>query len=169
MSDALALAEEIEELASMIERVAAPVGRAIDAVAFAGAPPRIVTFEAIDRAIHAAITTEPQKEESLEPIRYCDRLVVGEDLEEDFELTSQELLEGAAYSMRGAAETLRARGPVEAAPDVEPVRAIARYIVFHVVTAAQLVGQQLLVVDLASAIGADPVPLPGQLAGDGSA
>lgn len=169
MSLALSVSKEIEALASAIERIAAPVGRAIDEVAFDWAPPRVVTFEAIERAIHARLLGVPQPDEKLEPIRYCDQVVVGEGSFDDFELTSEELLRATADCMRGAAEKLITDPPEEAAQNAAPVRAIARYLVYNIVAFAQLVGEQLLVLELARAIGADPVPLPDQLWGGGSA
>ena len=53
--------------------------------------------------------------------------------------------------------------------EAEAADAIARELAFHVVFAAWLVREQLLVVDLALALGIDPVPLPSLLGGGGDA
>lgn len=171
MSEPLAVSERIEALASAMAEVAAPVGRTIDRVAFGEVPPRVVTFERIDQGIHQRLLGETQPEENLESVRYCDGLVVGEDYEddEDFELTSEGLILAAADCIRGAAEKLASLPPEEAPKMEEAVQGIARFIVYTVVMFAQLVGEQLLVVELAQAIGVDPVPLADHLPGGGEA
>lgn len=71
--------------------------------------------------------------------------------------------------IRRAGASLPTEAGAEAALDAEAARSASRSLAFHVVSAAWLMREQLLVVDLALALGIDPIPVPSDLRGGGDA
>lgn len=156
--------ETLETIAGHIAQIAAPLAKSIDTVAFGGDPPRVVTFSAIDAAVHRGHRPGPHRAEIIENIAYVDSVLFRDDAPDDADFGTFELIDGVAEIIRDAAERVATNEE-----DAEDADAIARMLAVQVVFAAWLVREQLLVVDLALALGIDPVPLPSLLGGGGDA
>lgn len=152
-----------------VARVATPLAKAIDAVAFAGEPPRVVTFRAIDEAIHRGLPPGPDRAEMIDHIEYADSLLFPKGPPDDVDIDSFMLIDGVARVTRNLAEKLAGRTDPEAEDDAELARELSHTVALQVVFSAWLVREQLLVVDLATALGADPIPIPSDLRGGGEA
>ncbi len=163
MADTTEVLETLDTIAANIARIADPLAKSIDAVAFGGDPPRVVTFRAIDEATHRGHPPGPHRAEMIENVEHADSLIFPRGVPDDIDIGSFRLIDGIAQVIRKAAKRVTNGSEAEAAD------AIARELAFHVVFAAWLVREQLLVVDLALALGIDPVPLPSLLGGGGDA
>jgi hypothetical protein len=161
MTDAAEVVETLETIAGHIAQVAAPLAKSIDAVAFGGDPPRVVTFLAIDEATHRGHPPGPNRAEMIENIEYADGLLFPRGAPDDIDIGSFRLIDGVAQVIRKVATKITGESEAEAADTMS--RALAVQVVF----AAWLVREQLLVVDLALALDIDPIPLPSLLNGGG--
>jgi hypothetical protein len=75
MTDTTQIAETLETIAGHIAQIAAPLAKTIDTVAFGGDPPRVVTFSAIDEAVHRGHRPGPHRAEIIENIAYVDSVL----------------------------------------------------------------------------------------------
>lgn len=157
--------EQLETIATHIERIAVPLAMLIDERAFGGEPPSAVSFERID----AAVRRTPPPAELADTVRYLDGVLVSSGVLAREQVGSFGLLDSVVRIIRRSAERLPERSGEDARLDAEAAQGAAHAFAFQVVATAWLLRAQLLVVDLALAIGIDPVPLPEDLKGGGDA
>lgn len=165
MLDTDQVRREVDRIANLIEDISEPLARSIDTKLFAGEPPKVVTLEAID----AKARLTPQREEVIQSIRYFDGVLLSSGILDGEEVGSLDLLRGIASMIRRAAASLPTESGDEVALNAEAARSASRSLAFQLVSAAWLMREQLLVVDLALALGIDPIPSPSDLQGGGDA
>lgn len=169
MPDPTAVAKELETLSDHITRIARPLARRIDEVAFGGHPPRVVTFLKIDEAMHRGHRPGPHRAEMIENIKYADSLLFPEGEPADLDIDSFRLVDGVAQVIRKVARQITGTTGPDAENDAQDALEMSKMLAIQVLFAAWLLREQLLVVDLATALGADPIPMPSRLKGGGEA
>lgn len=170
------LAPSGAEAAALLARMAAETRRITPALVdlierdlFGGAPPARVSFLAIQTRIDERLYGDDVPERARDVHRMIgetDALLLPED---DDPFSALELLEATAEALENASEKLLALPPEER-DDIGPgVELQGRLVLLNLVAIGQATHHQLLVAEIAAAVGADPVPFPGDLESGGSA
>jgi hypothetical protein len=170
------LAPSGAEAAALLARMAAETRRITPALVelierdlFEGTPPARVSFVAIQAVIDERLTGDgvPARERQVHRmVGETDELLLPED---DDPFSALELLEATAEALENASERLLELSPEErdeAAPEVE---LYSRVLLLNLIAIGHATRHQLLVADIASTIGFDPIPFPGDLESGGSA
>lgn len=164
-----ATAALLEQLGARVAQLAPTLATIVEEEIFEGSPPRRVSFHGIQVAIDAKIYGNPLPPEVAQMhamVADADRLLMPDD---DDPISALELLEGTAESIRTAAAKLLAL-PEHERDEIAPTIEIqSRLYLLGVVSIAHSTRRQLLVADIASAVGLNPIPFPDDLPRGGSA
>lgn len=119
--------------------------------------------------MHRGHRPGPNRAEMIENVEYADRLLFPRGAPEDVDIDSFRLIDGVAQVIRNVAESITGATGPDAENDAKDALAMSKILAANVLFVAWLVREQLLVVDLATALGTDPIPDPSQLTGGGEA
>lgn len=164
------------EAAALLARMAAETRRITPALVelierdlFAGAPPARVSFLAIQTVIDARLYGDDVPQQAREAYRMIgetDELLMPED---DDPFSALELLEITADALENASKKLLSLPPEERDEAAPMVELQGRLLLLNLVAIGQATHHQLLVAEIAAAVGADPVPFPDDLESGGIA
>lgn len=163
-----AIVTQLARVAEELRRITPALVELIERDLFEGEPPARVSFPIIMGAINRRIFGDDVPERVLEVHR---RMA-------DFELpmpdgdlphSALDLIELTVDCLEGASEKLLELSPEEREEIAPAVELQARMLLWNIVGIAHALHHQLLVAEIATAIGADPVPFPDDLDGGGSA
>lgn len=164
-----ATAALLERLSAQLARIAPTLADIVDREVFEGSPPSRVSFHAIQVALDTKFYGLPLPSDVVhmhELVADADRVLMPPD---DAPVSALELFEGTADSIQTAAERLREL-PEDERDQVAPaIELQSRLYLLGVVSLAHSTRRQLLVADIAAAVGLNPVPFPDDLPSGGSA
>ena len=170
------LAPSGAEAAALLARMAAETRRITPALVelierdiFEGAPPARVSFVAIQAVIDERLFADGVPAHAREVHRMVgetDALLLPED---DDPFSALELLEATAEALESASAKLLELSPEERDESAPMVELYSRLFLLNLIAVGHATHHQLLVAEIAAAVGADPIPFPDDLEGGGSA
>lgn len=167
--NAEATAALLERLSAQLARIAPILADIVDREVFEGSPPARVSFHAIQVALDTKFYGVPLPSDVAamhEMVADADRVLMPPD---DESVSALDLFEGTAESIRIAAERLLALPEDERDQIAPAIELQSRLYLLCVVSLAHSTRRQLLVADIAEAVGLNPIPFPNDLPSGGSA
>jgi len=162
------LATQLARMAAELHRITPALVELIERDIFAGEPPVRVSYPGILDAINRRVFGDAVPERVLEVRRQMKEIELPMP-DDDDPVSARDLIALTADCLEGASERLQELSPEERDEIAPAVELRARMLLLHIVGIAQAAHHQLLVAEIAAAIGADPVPFPKDLEGGGSA
>lgn len=156
------LVTQLARMAEVLRRITPSLVELIERDLFKGAPPARVSFPIIMAAINRRVFGDHVPERVLE----MHRRITDFDLpmpDDDDPHSTLDLIELTADCLEGASERLLEISAEEREEIAPAVEMRARMLLWSIVGIAHVLHHQLLVAEIATAIGADPVPFPKAL------
>ncbi len=161
-ADRPAIIARLERTHARLAHTVGPIAKAIDERIFDGVPPKIVSWTAVIAAIdeRAGVPMEDRAARKAVLDR-CDVELVPTDVDV---YTTRELVDVTVFLAAHAAKQLGTPGWENESPRLaRKVFLHVSLVLAHLVFAAQVAGEQLLVAGVAEGLGIDPIPFPEML------
>jgi len=173
----------LRAIADELARVQDPLARSLTTELFADQAPDLVTFSVLYAATQARYEGHPPKpaellaaaqnvRDTFPPARQVEDLLLGDPVEVEAPFGVRDLLDTVVGAIRGAADEFERKVARKGEPPEELCQymlAQCRMFLIVFVEPSQLVGEQLLVLELARMSGMEEVPFPSALRTKGRA